>query len=94
MMDSSLSVERAPQIITQSPKNTPVIISSGFSIQKTSSNSLYPGAAGYKVFRISASEELDENKNGPNYIDSLGALSQKSGIGWAGNNTMLLAYAA
>ena len=90
MMNPSLSVERAPQ----SPKNTPVILSSGFSIQKTSSNALYSGASGYRVFRLSASDELDENKNGPSHTDSLGALSQKSGIGWTGNNTMMLAYAA
>ncbi len=94
MMDSTFSVERASPIVTQSPKNTPVILSSGFSIQKSSSNILYSNASGYRVFRLSASDELDENKNGPSHTDSLGALSEKSGIGWTGNNTMLLAYAA
>lgn len=91
--DSSLSVERIAQAGNASSVNTPTILNSGFSIQKIPGNPLNPSISGYKIFRATNSDELDETKNGPGNTDSLGALSELSGVGWQGNNTMLLAYA-
>ncbi len=82
MMDSTLSVERVTQVSDASPKNTPVILSSGFSIQKTPGNPLNPATLGYKIFRLTGSTELDETKNGPGHTDSIGALSEVPGVGW------------
>ena len=91
--DSSLSVEKIVQGSGTYPKNTPVILNSGFSIQKIVGSSLDSSISGYKIFRVTNSEELDDTKNGPQNTDSLGSLSEISGVGWQGNNTMLLAYA-
>lgn len=91
--DSSLSVERISQVGDTASKNTPVILNSGFSIQKIPGSSLNPSISGYKIFRVTDSDELDETKNGPGNTDSIGSLSETSGVGWQGNNTMLLAYA-
>lgn len=91
--DSSLSVEKQSQENQSSSNNTPVILNSGFSIQKIPGNPLNTSISGYKIFRVTDSEELDETKNGPSNTDSLGSLSETSGVGWQGNNTMLLAYA-
>jgi hypothetical protein len=63
--DSSLSVEKETQTNSSSLLNTPVILNSGFSIQKIPGNPLNTSISGYKVFRVTDSEELDETKNGP-----------------------------
>lgn len=93
LTDSSLSVERANKATTQTPRNTPVILSSGFSIQKMYGKVFQSPVLGYKIFRAAEANELDETKSGPIDSDSIGALSEIPGVGWKGNNTMLLAYA-
>lgn len=93
MTDSSLSVERVNKATTQTPRNTPVILSSGFSIQKMYGKVFHSDVLGYKIFRATESNELDETKGGPIDSDSIGSLSEIPGVGWNGNNTMLLAYA-
>jgi hypothetical protein len=93
IMDPTLSVEKNSNIDAVSQKNTPIILSSWFSITKSYGNPLYPTAFGYKIFSLTNSQELDETKNGPDHSDSIGALSEIPGVGWQWNNTMLLAYA-
>ena len=92
--DESLSVERASTTTTQTPRNTPVILSSGFSIEKMNGKVFGSDILGYKIYRSATTKELDESKNGPSGSDSIGSLSEAPGVGWTGNNTMLLAYAA
>lgn len=82
IMDSTLSVERAATLEESSQKNTPVILSTGFSIAQTPGNPLYPSAFGYKIFSLTSNQELDDTKNGPEHSDSIGAISEISGVGW------------
>lgn len=93
MTDSLLSVERSNTSSTQVPTNTPVILSSGFSIEKIYGKVFQSNEFGYKIFQSAKSDELDENKNGPDNIDGIGLLSEVEKVGWTGNNTMLLTYA-
>jgi hypothetical protein len=93
MMDRSLSVNRSTQLTQATPRNTPTLLSSGFALETIRPDPLATTSIGYQIVRATDSTELDEVKNGPSHTDSLGALSEVSGMGWAGNNTMLLAYA-
>ena len=93
MMDRSRSVNRSPQLTQATPRNTPTLLSTGFALETTRPDPLATTSIGYQIVRTSDSRELDEVKNGPSHTDSLGALSEVSGVGWTGNNTMLLAYA-
>ena len=81
--DRTLSVARNSDI-TQATKNTPTLIGSNFSITSFVPDSLYPNRTGYKIIQTTSDskERLDETKNGPMNIDSLGALSDISSVGW------------
>lgn len=74
--DDSLSVERSNSATTQTPRNTPVILSSGFSIEKMNGKIFGSNILGYKIYRSATSKELDETKNGPSDSDSIGSLSE------------------
>ena len=92
--DKNSSVARGE--ISQNTKNTPTLIGSNFSIHQFASDSLRPSQLGYKITQSTTltDDTIDETKNGPMNIDSLGVLSDISSVGWKGNNTMMLAYAA
>lgn len=88
---STLSVEKT----SGSPlKNTPTILSSGFSIGSIVYNPSNPSITGYKVYKTTDKTELDETKSGPSGIDGIGSLAEIPSVGWQGDNTMMLAYAA
>lgn len=88
---SSLSVAK----LNSSPlKNTPTILSSGFSIGSIVYNPSNPNITGYKVYKTTDKAELDETKSGPSGIDGIGSLAEIPSVGWQGDNTMMLAYAA
>ncbi len=53
-----------------------------------------PDVHGYTITTSSPSEVLDEARIGPNHIDSFGALRELPGIGWRGQNRLLLSYSA
>jgi hypothetical protein len=87
-MDPSKSVIRGSTGV-----GTPVLLSSGFSLRQVSVNTEFPTALGYEIYRASDTRTLDSTKNAPNDTDSIGSLAEAPGVGWTGNNTMLLAYA-
>lgn len=87
-MDLSKSVIRGSTGV-----NTPVLLSFGFSLRQISASTEFPGALGYQIYRASDTQALDSTKNAPTDTDTIGSLSEAPGVGWTGNNTMLLAYA-
>lgn len=91
--DSNQAVERAPAITTETVRNTPVILSSGFSLLPLSISSYGANIYGYKVTRPTQTRELDETKNGPGNTDPIRFLEEIPGVGWADRNTMILSYA-
>lgn len=61
----------------------------GFSL-----GSLGSDRRGITMRALSTDHQLDESKLGPSTMESLGILSQSPGVGWHGQNTMLLSFAA
>lgn len=80
MTDRSLSVSRSSQLLQASPRNTPTILSSVFALEATRPDPLRTTTIGYQIVRAPGSSGLDEVKNGPNHTDSLGILSEVSGV--------------
>ena len=93
MTDTHQAVERAPAITTETARNTPLILSSGFSLLPLSVSAYGANIYGYKVTRPTQTRELDETKNGPENTDPIGFLEEIPGVGWADRNTMILSYA-
>jgi hypothetical protein len=87
-MDPSKSVIRGFDGV-----NTPVLLSSGFSLRQGSATPEFPGALGYEIYRSGDTQTLDSTRNAPTDTDTIGSLAEAPGVGWTGNNTMLLAYA-
>lgn len=76
---SSLSVAR----INGSPeRNTPTILSSGFSMGSIVYNPSNPAITGYKIYKTSDKAELNETKSGPSGIDGIGSLGEIPSVGW------------
>lgn len=48
---------------------------------------------GYQLQKPQTTTSIDPIKNGPEMIDSLGALSEVTVVGWGGSNPMMLSYA-
>ncbi len=92
MMDSNQSVVKQ-DTVNSIAVNTPIILSSWFSIESLHSDPIHTNIIWYKILRPVSSDEIDETKNGPIHTDSIGASSEIPGVGWSQNNTMLLAYA-
>lgn len=67
---------------------------SSFSLRESYDTIFRVDRHGYQVYRPSNTSTLDETIIGPNSVDSLGALRERSGIGWRGNNRMMLSYSA
>ena len=61
--DSARSVERALSLTPETPRNTPVILSSGFSLIPVSVSSSSISIYGYQVVRPTVARELDELRN-------------------------------
>lgn len=49
---------------------------------------------GYSIVAPNNTRTFDNNRIGPNNRDSLGALSELPGVGWRGQNRLLLSYSA
>lgn len=93
MTDLNESVERSTVITPDTSRNTPLILSSGFSLLPLSISTQSMSIYGYKVTRPTQTRELDEIKNGPSDTDPIGFLEEIPGVGWSARNTMLLSYA-
>ena len=93
MTDTNQSVERSPDITAETIRNTPLILSSGFSLLPLPISAYSSNIYGYKVIRPTQIRELDESKNGPSNTDPIGFLEEIPGVGWADRNTMILSYA-
>lgn len=48
---------------------------------------------GYRFVRQDATPIIDEAKQGPEAIESIGLARETPGIGWKGTNRMMLSYA-
>jgi hypothetical protein len=91
-MDPSLSVLSISDIFSGVP-NTPIIDSTLWVQLESFSDQIFANnVQSYHVMGESTSD-IDERKNGPSTIDSLGDLPDLPGVGWQGNNRTLLAYA-
>lgn len=93
LMDRNQSVIRQDNTANSSSINTPIILSSGFSIEEVHNDPIHTNIVGFKILRPVSTEEIDEIKSGPTHTDSIGSLSEIPWVGWSNNNTMLLAYA-
>lgn len=76
MTDLNQSVERSTVITPDTIRNTPHILSSGFSLLPLSLSTQSMSIYGYKVTRPTQTRELDEIKNGPSDTDSIGFLEE------------------
>jgi len=82
--------------ITSSTISTPIlsIRDSSMSVVENYVTEFTPNIHGYSVVAPDSTQTLDEKKMGPNHIDSLGSLSELPGVGWRGQNRLLLSYSA
>lgn len=73
---------------------SPRIQTSGYQIENFSDKIFGNSATGIVVKRSLSYNIYDESKIGPTGIDDIGTLAENPGVGWMGDNRMLLSYAA
>jgi hypothetical protein len=66
----------------------------GMTPVRFSESSFASDVYGYIFYAPSTEKVFDDKKNGPNTIDSFGALDDTPGVGWQWKNRTLLSYAA
>lgn len=91
--DTRLSVTNSRVFVPDTPRNTPLLLSSQQGIQSMRTNPLDMSVLGYQIIKSRYDQELDETISGPIHTSSIGDIAEVSGVGWTGNNTMLLSYA-
>ena len=74
--------------------NAPVLQSAGYQLRAFSDQALNNAARGFMIQRSLSDALFDDTKVGPRDIDDIGTLSENTGVGWMGNNRMLLSFAA
>lgn len=88
------SVILVDDIFSDVAHNAPVLQSAGYQLRAFSDQTLNNAARGFMVQRSLSDALFDDAKVGPRDIDDIGTLSENAGVGWMGNNRMLLSFAA
>lgn len=90
------SVVRSSDISTPRAISTPILSDKelGYSIEESYDTVFDPLVHGYSILASSTTQQLDEERIGPNHIDSIGSLDELPGVGWRGKNRLLLSYSA
>lgn len=76
--DTRSSVIRSSDITTPRVTSTPILSDAGlgYTIEKSYDTVFDPRVYGYSVLASSTSQQLDEERIGPNHIDSIGSLDE------------------
>lgn len=94
-LDSKKSVHFSQDVTSSSDIQDLLLLPSPQYSHEEAYNDIFDkNIAGYSLYKQTPSPILDERIIGPNHIDSLGSISETPGVGWQGNNRMLLSYAA
>ena len=82
--DVHTGVLRASDITTPRVVATPILsaTNSSYGIHAIYVSEFDPSVEGYAILTTATTPLLDENRIGPNHMDSIGALKEIPGVGW------------